>query len=359
MPYRLRTALMRSLAPHLRLSQSRVETVCLFLIALIQGRTVNLTHVASQFPGPARYASRYRRLQRFFQAVRFDQAVVAPLVVRLLNLSRPKCLALDRTNWKLGRRHINIVMLAIVTRRFRVPLLWSVLDHPGNTTTAQRIALMQRYLALFGPHSIELLLADREFMGGDWFKFLIDHDIPFAIRVKEDLRLTRPEHQTWSVRTLLRAKRAGGAIHTLDVGLPDIPTPLRLAARRIKSGEWLVVLTNSANPKRALQTYRRRWAIECLFASAKTRGFNLEDTHLTDPGKIETLTALLALATTWVYATASMTMGLTVIRRKAHGRREKSWFRLGLDTLRHAILNAPHTAAGAWTAKCPIRPIPI
>ncbi|WP_414470626.1 IS4 family transposase [Microvirga sp. M2] len=355
MPICLRTALMRTLAPHLGLSQSRLETACLFLVALIQGRTVNLTHVASQFPGPARYASKYRRLQRFFQVVRFDQTVVAALVVRMLNLSRPKCLALDRTHWKIGRRDINILVLAIVTRRFRVPLLWSVLTHPGNSTSAQRMALMRRYLARFGPDTIELLLADREFIGADWIKFLIDHDIPFAIRVKEDLRLALADRQLWSIRTLLRTKRARHLIHTVDVFLPDHPTPLRLAARRIKSGQWLVVLTNRTDPRRALQTYRRRWAIECLFAEAKTRGFNLEDTHLADPGKIETLTALLALTITWVYATASRTMGLKAIPRKVHGRRAKSWFRTGLDTLRQALFNTPHIAANAWTAKCPIR----
>lgn len=356
MPAFLRTALMRSLAPHLGLSQSRLETLCTFVIALIQGRTVNLTHVASLFHGPACHASRYRRLQRFFQYVRLDQAVIASILVRMLNLARPKCLALDRTNWKVGSKDINILMLAIVTRRFRVPLLWSVFSHPGNSTSAQRIALLRRYLELFGTGSIELLLADREFIGAEWMNFLITTKIAFAIRLKENLVLAQADGRLWSIQTLVRTKRARGVIHTLEVFLPDNPTPLHLAAKRIKGGEWLIILTNSARPRWALQTYKRRWAVECLFGDAKTRGFNLEDTHLTAPGKIETLTALLALAITWTYASASLAMGRKAIRRKAHGRREKSWFRIGLDILRGAILNAPQTAAQAWSAKCPLRP---
>jgi hypothetical protein len=56
-------------------------------------------------------------------------------------------------------------MPTIATRRFRVPLMWTVLDKAGNSNTDERIALMRRYLALFGAGSIQMLLADREFTG--------------------------------------------------------------------------------------------------------------------------------------------------------------------------------------------------
>ncbi len=80
---------------------------------------MNLSHLASQFPGSACHASYYRRLQRFCQFVRLDTRTVALLVVHMLNLHRPKCLAIDRTNWKFGSTDVNIMMLAIVTRQFR------------------------------------------------------------------------------------------------------------------------------------------------------------------------------------------------------------------------------------------------
>jgi hypothetical protein len=46
------------------------------------------------------------------------------------------------------------------------------------------------YLAHFPASSVRLLLADREFIGADWIKFLHDNSIPFAIRLREDLRVT-------------------------------------------------------------------------------------------------------------------------------------------------------------------------
>lgn len=41
--------------------------------------------------------------------------------------------------------------------------------------------------------------------------------------------------------------------------------------------------------------HRRRWEIEILFGCLKTRGFRMEDTHITDPDKIEKLVFVLAI----------------------------------------------------------------
>ncbi len=44
-----------------------------------------------------------------------------------------------------------------------------------------------------------------------------------------------------------------------------------------------------------LGMYRRRWEIETLFGCLKSRGFRMEDTHITDPDKIEKLVFVLAI----------------------------------------------------------------
>ncbi len=92
-------------------------------VGIANGRTVNLGHLASQFPGQTLHASSYRRLQRFFQHICLDGDAVAKLTVRLLILKGPQLLAMDRTNWKLGKTDINILVLVLVTRRFKVPLM--------------------------------------------------------------------------------------------------------------------------------------------------------------------------------------------------------------------------------------------
>ena len=94
-------------------------------------------------------------------------------------------LNLDRTNWKWGKRNINILMLAIVYRGIAIPILWTLLNKRGNSDTKERIALIQRFIAIFGKDRIVNVFADREFIGEQWFTWLIEQDINFCIRVKK------------------------------------------------------------------------------------------------------------------------------------------------------------------------------
>ena len=345
----IRTALHATLSGKFLLSKPRLETMVCLLIAMVSGRTVNLTHAACHLPGETLHASRYRRLQRFFQHVRLDQDVVARLVIEMLNLYRPIPLALDRTNWRIGSKDINILVLAVVTRRFRVPLMWTLLAHQGNSDTQQRIALMQRYLALFGAASIKWLLADREFVGSCWMNFLNENNIPFVIRVKESLHIVLENDKVVSLSTLCRNRRARRVVHSFEGRLPETATPVRVAIKQLKTDEWLIVMSNRGDGKAALNAYRKRWGIECLFGDAKTRGLNLEDTRITDPGKLATLLGILALAISWAYRCATQSMGRRTIVRKTHGRREKSWFRVGLDALRNSLHTSCELALKAWS----------
>lgn len=345
-------ALMERLSSQLDLSRSRLQTLALLIIGMVNARTVNLSHLASQFPGEAHVASSYRRLQRFFQHVRLAGDWSAPLVVKHLGLYGPWLVCLDRTNWKIGSRDVNILMLAVVTRRFRIPLIWTVLDKAGSSSAVERIALMERYLKLFDAASIRMLLADREFIGGRWIEFLLENNIPFAIRLKENLTVALDDGRTLSLQTLLRKPAGAGALKARAGRLCSMETQssklLRFAAKRIKGGELLIIAT-TAEPSAALNAYKKRWAIECLFGDAKTRGLNLEDTRLVIPAKLDTLLALVALAVAWAGKTASVVVGRGEISRKTHGYRAKSWFRTGFDQLRKWVLYEPPRAIQTWS----------
>ncbi len=59
-----------------------------------------------------------------------------------------------------------------------------MLNKRGNSDTKERIALIQRFIAIFGKDRIVNVFADREFIGEQWFTWLIEQDINFCIRVK-------------------------------------------------------------------------------------------------------------------------------------------------------------------------------
>lgn len=343
-------ALVSTLSRHLALSNSRLETMVVIIVGLVNGRTVNLSHIASQFHGPAHLASNYRRLQRFFQFVRLDEAWFARALIGLLNLRAPFTLCLDRTNWKVGAKDINLLVLCIAARRVRIPILWSVLD-AGSSNTADRKALVKRYMRIFGAGTIGILLADREFIGNRWFEFLVANDIPFAIRVRENLAVTIDDGRTAPLASLTKRKKTRHHLARHKgcfVGMSAAyANTMSFIAKRRNDGTMIILATN-CEPKAALSTYRRRWQIECLFGDTKTRGFNMEDTRLTRPAKLHLLMTMVTLALAWAHACASRTKGRTNIERASHGHRRKSWFRTGLDALRHWILCQPISAATLW-----------
>ena len=45
------------------------------------------------------------------------------------------------------------------------------------------------YIDEFGVESIQSLLADREFVGDDWFTYLVENKIPFVIRLRKDMHI--------------------------------------------------------------------------------------------------------------------------------------------------------------------------
>lgn len=350
MPNRAITALTEILRPEIDLSKSRLETLCLMVLGMVSARSVNLSHIACERPGTVQTASTYRRLQRFFQHVRLDEDWTLPLLIRLLGQNGSWLLALDRTNWQIGKTEVNFLVLALVTRRFRVPLIWTVIKGRGCSDTEMRIALMGRYLAHFPATTIRLLLADREFVGAGWMEFLCKNNIPFAIRVRDNLRITSEDGHDLTLRARLHQARRSRTFRARLGSREDTASgnaPLLTVAAKPLKDDWLIVVTN-VEAQIALRTYRKRWAIECLFGDAKTRGLNIEDTRLTDPRKLGLLMSLVALALAWAGRAAADKLGKHTPPRKSHGHYARSWFRTGFDHIRSRLRSDPLDAIASW-----------
>ena len=60
-----------------------------------------------------------------------------------------------------------------------------------------------------------------------------------------------------------------------------------------------MIIATQDQPETALADYKERWQIETLFGCLKTRGFDLEATHITDQKRLEKLLAFLAIAFCW------------------------------------------------------------
>ena len=274
------------LAEHLPWHGARIGFLAQFLLALFKVRSVNLAKLSTGFGGKAQVDSHYKRLQRFFRSFEMDPAHWARRLVRLVPVGDgPWRLTLDRTHWKFGAVDINFLVLGIAYRGIAVPVFWSVLDKAGNSNTAERKALMERFLAVFGVDRIAVLLADREFVGEAWFHWLQTQRIPFHQRIKRDTLVPNSWNRMMRIDTLLGSLKPGQA-HLLPGRRPVWGCFVYLSVLRLDDGEFLAIATSGAPQAEAINAYADRWQIETLFGCLKTRGFNFEDTHLRDAARL-------------------------------------------------------------------------
>ncbi len=225
-------------------------------------RSVNLAELTTGSGGKAQVDSRYKRLQRFFRSFEIDPDSWARLRVRLVPAGDgPWRLTLDRTHWKFGAVDINFLVLGIAYRGIALPVSWNVLGKAGNCNTTERMALMERFLAVFSVARIAVLLADREFVGEAWFRWLQAQRIPFHQRIKRDTPVPDHWNRMTRVDALLGSIEPGPA-YLLPGRRPVWGCFVHLSALRLDDGERLIIATSGAPQHQAIDAYVDRWQIE-------------------------------------------------------------------------------------------------
>jgi len=314
---------------------ARLSFMSCFIKALIIVRTVTMSTLSSALNPVVYPESNDKRLKRFFGQIKLDKASYGKLILTLLSEDRGHVLSLDRTNWKIGLVNINILMLGICYKGIAIPLGWKLLDKRGNSSTTERLSLLDEVLAYLPASNIEAIVADREFIGKDWLKGLKQRKLCFVMRLRNDTIIgSKAENIAASKRYAYLSK---GEHYICPKRVWIYGLRLNLAVTKSQEGE-LVVLACNQKPEYAFVRYAQRWNIECLFSALKKRGFNFEDTRLTQESRLDNLIILLSIAFTWAHLIGEWVYEQRPLKAKKHGYLPISLFKRGLNYLRSAIL---------------------
>jgi len=261
--------------------------------------------------------------------------------------------ALDRTNWEHGQADLNLLVLGVVLDGFTLPLVWTALPHGGSSDQAARQRLVARLLKIIPATRWRVLVADREFLGGEWFAFLRRRKVKRCIRVRLDTRVDgEPVSEAF-------AHVQHGQVVALLEKANIYGQCMQLVVTRGEDGE-LVALATDLPIHETRAAYRLRFSAECTFSAMKSRGLGLEDTAMTTAGRVERLFGLVTLAFACGLRVGVWRHAAKPIEVKKHGRRAVSVVRYGLELLAHdlrwrretcgtyfALLDAPFSAPGA------------
>ena len=68
---------------------------------------------------------------------------------------------------------------------------------------------MDRFITFFGVNKIRFFTADREFIGKEWFTYLLEKTIRFRIRIRENMLIANARGMLVPAKTLFRDLRVG------------------------------------------------------------------------------------------------------------------------------------------------------
>jgi hypothetical protein len=347
-----------------------VKKMFLLISCFISERTVNLYKcraAVGKILGKKglNVSSVYKSFIRIFQTEHVDQLCVgiAWLIVHLCKLDGSVYLVMDRTNWKIGDYNINVLFLGLLLPSGTfIPVLWEPLAKKGNSSTAERQALMKRFEKVWKPLGKNpiTVLADREFIGENWFISLRKLGLGLVIRarwqdymllVAQTLDKTILETETYIKKQVRRKGKFQAEIKMGDFLF--YYTVFENTGARKGKDKWVVLISDLKDMDVISQTYRKRWGIEVFFLHCKSNGFNMEDLNLKEEKKVQLLMGLVAIA----YC-LSIEEGLRLEDEKPRNVKNKatkgsdndrsfnaiSIFRLGLDNLKSNL----HSLDDLW-----------
>jgi hypothetical protein len=331
------SALADYFSAHLPWHKARIKFFVLLITALCKMQTVCFERLAEGMDSNAQISSCLRRIQRFFAKFSVDNNKIASILFSLLPCKSNLNISIDRTNWQFGTTDINIFMLSVCYDGIAFPILWKMLAKRGNSNCEERTTLIKRFIELFGKDCIKAIVADREFIGNSWLSFLQAEQIPFHIRIKDNMWLTKPGAEKIRMSWILQGCKLHEVYHHPKMLYLDT-TLVYVSGMKIKNGEYLIIVSYDKQ-QQALLNYKERWQIETMFKAFKTKGFNVEDTHLKDINRIDKLVAVVSIAFTWAYkAGIYVHQHLKQIVIKKHKRKAHSFFKYGLKFIANALL---------------------
>ncbi len=339
MPYHSLLTAYKSLLPW---NLSRTKCFVNMVLGVIISGSVQQHKMALGFTEDCKSESICARIRGFFRSFSFNFEEYSQAIISMTPLTGAFSLALDRTNWKFGALDINLLVLAVViTDKFALPILWKALPKAGNSNSAERVDLLRTFLKVFGEGCISCLTADREFVGKVWIDYLIEHKIPFYIRIKENrlVEWGKGERNIADFFSHLRPRE----IRHIQFQMKG--QKLYFAGTRSKSGELVVVMSNKSKGRKILKIYKQRWTIELMFRHCKSNAFGLEDTHLVHLDRIEKLLAVVVSALLFCFLKGTeMEKSSPTPYKKTIASKAVSTFRRGFDTLRKTIIHMRNDA---------------
>jgi hypothetical protein len=317
-----------------------LTTLAALISGIVGSRSSQMPSIATKIPDRAKPESRVKRLSRWLNndAIK-EELYFLPYAEMLLNCLALETLVLVMDGSGVGRGGCAL-MIHVIYKGRALPLSWVVRQCPkGHCPESLHIELVALVSDLIPQGTRVVFLGDGEFDGTDLQKTMNDAGWLYACRTAKSTVATW-EDLTFHLDLLGSSIKRGMLIELKEVQFTrDAYGPVMVLCCWAK-GETdpLYLVSNMSLAEEAIKYYRKRFRIETFFSDQKSRGFNIQKSHVEDCRRLSRLLIASCLAYIWIVYLGSLckTDGWQSIIHRNH-RCDLSLFQLGLRLLDHFL----------------------
>ena len=365
------TLLQQDIEKQIELPRNTLKNTLIVSQSILHAGTVNLNKVKNSVPYIRRSEDKtasadYKFLTRYFDQGKVitqeDTQHYEQLMQGIRSLcwlilfhgnsrikaKRVKYLLLDGTKWDCANQTIHLMTLCVMVDDVAIPIWWEDLEKAGHSSQHERIMMLKEVMDNYNLKGMTLL-ADREYAGKEWFKFLTNSGLYFVIRLKEGIYheyINSGIGANWQQLKDQAIQKPKGkkvakkiTMEGLSLWYVVIKNP-----RPDAEDELVYLLTNLNSPTQASKLYQWRWQIEVCFKHLKSNGINLEAMNVKGKYKrhlMMSIAVLVYILTIREGLLKEYQSGIRWVLDKASGfeYRAVSVFLKGMDIIRRKLLN--------------------
>jgi hypothetical protein len=318
----------------------RLNVLAALISGIVGSKRVNLPQIADKVPDENKPESRIKQFYRWIAHEEIDAKLYfLPFISTLLATLAQTTLFLVLDGSVVGRGCITL-MASVVYKGRALPIAWIVVKgKKGHLKEEIHLKLIEQLHHIIPSGAQVVLLGDGEF---DGIKLLNtvegEYGWKYACRTAKSSVLFKAEEKTSfgevfvpqgqkpvSLPGVYFTHKAYGPVHAILWWEKEYKEPIYL-------------VTNIESAQEACNCYKKRFRIETFFSDQKSRGFNLNKSHLSDPKRLSRLMIAACLAYIWI-----VFLGVQAISKGLHtfihrtNRCDLSLFQLGLRFLNYLL----------------------
>jgi hypothetical protein len=280
-----------------------MNTLTAMITGIIIGKETQLPQIAANVPEPIKLTSTEKRIKRLIinKSVT-EETYFLPFIQSLLaNLNLTEMvLAIDGS--LVGRGCI-CLMISLIYKRRALPLAFTVVrGKKGHLPEDTHVRLVNKLHPLI-PESAEevVLLGDGEFDGITLQQTVSGFGWKYVSRTSYNITIYADD-EPFSIETLaaMLPKGCYKKFSNCTITQKKYGPVTAIAWWGENHDEPLFLVSNFKSASKACQYYSMRFTIETFFSDQKSRGFNIDKSHLSSPRRLTRLLYASCLAYLWI-----------------------------------------------------------